>query len=199
MLTENVSKINSNWVQYLVRNMSSPSTFSDLPSLDEVLGTYLLDDDYSLSWNSNDHLQELVCDKSDMEECYLPQPHPSAADFISYPTTPPSSHSEQDFSDQITDDDLMKLPIQELNKRLKKLPRAEVQKLRKRRRCLKNRSYATSCRQRRVASSASLKVQNQRLKEQVREIKESLSKAIKDRNLYRNKCERLQKLYQQIK
>lgn len=72
---------------------------------------YLLDDDYSLSWNLNDYLQEFVCDKSDMEECYFFQLYLSVVDFISYFIIFLSLYFEQDFSDQIIDDDLMKLLI----------------------------------------------------------------------------------------
>ncbi|XP_044175500.1 transcription factor MafG-like [Acropora millepora] len=107
------------------------------------------------------------------------------------------SHQERlSFITTISDEELEKMPIQDLNKHLRGLPKTEAQMLRKRRRILKNRSYATSCRQRRVASDESLKEQNQRLKDQLREIKEILRKTIVDRNLYKSKCERLEGLFQ---
>lgn len=189
MLEQNVSKMNSEW-SVEDDSLSHPMLFSDFQPLDELLDTYLLEDDPESI--PNHHLKELICDSGADPS----QPHLCAADN-NHAETHSSPHTTQDFSsDHISDDDLVNLPIQDLNKRLKTLPRAEAQMLRKRRRILKNRSYATSCRQRRVASDESLKEQNQRLKDQLREIKEILRKTVVDRNLYKSKCERLEGLFQ---
>ena len=180
--------MNSEW-SVEDESLSHPMLFSDFQPLDEILDTYLLENDlYSIP---NHHLKELIGDSGADPS----QPHLCATDN-NHAEPQSSQHTTQGFSNHISDDDLVNLPIQELNKRLKTLPRAEAQKLRKRRRILKNRSYATSCRQRRVASDESLKAQNQRLKDQLREIKEILRKTIGDRNLYKSKCERLEGLFQ---
>jgi len=47
---------------------------------------------------------------------------------------------------EITDQEIANLPVQELNKLLRNVPREEAARIRKRRRNLKNRGYSLSCR-----------------------------------------------------
>ncbi|XP_003740439.1 transcription factor MafG [Galendromus occidentalis] len=71
------------------------------------------------------------------------------------------SESSEDFDElpksitdkiQMSDEDLVTLGVRELNKRLKNagLTRAEIMKMKQRRRTLKNRGYAASCRTKRI-------------------------------------------------
>ena len=175
--------------------MARPGLFPDISPMDELLDAYFVDDVCSSSCIQSLPLEELVSEKGDLE-CYFPSsPHPSV-DLDASSSESQSPRNVEDCSEQINDEDLVNLPIQDLNKRLRNLPRFEAQKLRKRRRSLKNRRYATSCRQRRTAVKESLQTHNQRLKVQLGEIKENLNKTMKDRDAYRNKYERLQRFTQ---
>lgn len=115
-------------------------------------------------------------------------------DFDTWSTTSNDPESPQVFDDLdklISDDDLVNLPIKELNKRFRSLSEAEVKNMRRRRRSLKNRGYATNCRQRRVALKENLETQNQRLRSQLCEMEEKLSSASKERDTFKSKYEQL--------
>ena len=114
----------------------------------------------------------------------------------SEPQSPQTSHDATEFID---DDELLSLPIRELNKRLRHMSKDEVLKIRKRRRSLKNRGYATSCRQRRVKLKECLETQNQRLKIQLREMREKLNAAAKERDMFKAKFDHLRQLLMSVK
>lgn len=97
--------------------------------------------------------------------------------------------------EQITDFEVATLPIRELNRRLKNRPQAEILQIRKRRRSLRNRNYATNCRRRRAALKESLLTENQQLRDQLREANETLSKALKEKDSYKRKFAELHKAY----
>lgn len=142
--------------------------------------------------------EELASDNeySDLENI-LSQTQLNGLDLDAWSTTsngPQSPHELQDSDKHITDEDLMNLPIRELNKRLRCLPKEEVKVIRRRRRSLKNRGYATSCRQRRVRMKEVLETQNQRLKSQLREVKEKLTSVTKERDTFKSKYDQLSKL-----
>ena len=168
----------------------------DYPTLfpDDLLDIYFSEDDCSSNCFQNHHLEELVSERGDMES-FLKSPPRLRIDLDSSFTEPQSPQSKQDSSEHITDDDLINLPIRDLNKRLRNLSKDAVQKIRKRRRSLKNRGYATSCRQRRAAVKESLKTQNKRLEAQLRDTKKRLSESVKERDSYKSKYESLHKVY----
>ena len=169
--------------------------FPNISPMDEILERDFISNVCSSNWSQSHRLGDL--DSDDMENLFLQTKinldgFDSASTISSEPSSP---QSFQDYSKHFTDDELMKLSIRDLNRRLKKLPKAEAHKIRKRRRSLKNRGYATSCRQRRTAFKESLEIQNQRLKAQLREAKESLGNAVKDRDMYKKKFEHLNKVF----
>lgn len=84
----------------------------------------------------------------------------------------------------ITDDELIVLSVRDLNRKLKNLNKEEKIQLKQRRRLLKNRGYAQTCRSRRIDNQKSLLEQNQCLKE-------LLQKTNMERNLYKTKYENL--------
>jgi len=175
--------------------MDYEELFPDISPMDEILERDFTSNVCSSNWSQSHSLGDLVSD--DMENLFL-QTRLNLDGFDSASTInsePSSPQNFQDYSELLTDDDLMKLSIRDLNRRLKKLPKAEAHKIRKRRRSLKNRGYATSCRQRRTALKESLEIQNQRLKAQLREAKESLCTAVKDRDMYKTKFEQLNKIF----
>ncbi|XP_078368238.1 uncharacterized protein LOC144652073 [Oculina patagonica] len=178
------------------RRMVSEVLFADVSPMDEILERDFTDNDCTSSWIQSNCLQELFSEKDDMENTLLQSPlsHFDGAESATS-SEPQSLQSLQDFSQEITDDELTNLSIRDLNQRLKSLPKEEAQKIRRRRRSLKNRGYATSCRQRRTALKESLQTENQRLKDQIREAKDHLCKAVRDRDSYKTKFDQLNKVY----
>lgn len=170
-------------------NMDRTVLFRDFPPMDELLDTYFPDDDCSFNSARDHHFDELVSKDGDMESFEWRPPLSSDHDTSS--TEPQCPQSVQDSIEHINDEDLINLPIRDLNKRLRNLPKAEMQKLRKRRRSLKNRTYATRSRQRRTDEKEGLKTQNQRLRVQLRETKANLKNVMLDRDSYKNKYESL--------
>lgn len=73
---------------------------------------------------------------------------------------------------EFTDDELVQLSVRDLNRQLRGLPREDVLKLKQRRRTLKNRGYAASCREKRLTQREKLELERDHLKEEVFSLKE---------------------------
>ena len=106
-------------------------------------------------------------------------------DVISNPGTPRNI-------EEISDEEIKNLRVQELNKLLRGVPRDEAVKIRRKRRNLKNRGYALRCRMRRQQFQEDLFNENQLLKRQLEDDKETLRKLLKERNIYKRKFLQLQ-------
>ena len=173
--------------------MDYPSLLPDISPIEELLNIYFSRDEPSCI--QNHQLEETTGERGDMETFSdESQPHIST-EVYSSSTTSQRQAEVQNFIENFTEEDLANLPIQELNKHLRNLPNDEAQKIRKRRRSLKNRGYATSTRQKRTAIKVNLTTQNQRLSAQLRQTKEILSETVKERDCYKNKYEDLKKVY----
>ena len=161
--------------------MTDEELYVDFPKMDDTFDAGLAEDEPSSYWVG---FESLVAE----EESSLTQTH-------LYSVRPDCNTTSSTPSEQITDLEIATLPIRELNKRMKNLPQAEVLQIRKRRRSLRNRDYATNCRRRRAAVKENLLTENQRLQDQLRAANEVLSRAVKERDSYKRKFSELHKAY----
>lgn len=93
--------------------------------------------------------------------------------------------------EQVDDDELVELPVRELNRRLQGLPKDQVQKLKQKRRTLKNRGYAQNCRSKRMAQRSELEVTNKTLEQQVAQLQRQLSILTRERDFFKQQCDYL--------
>ena len=115
-----------------------------------------------------------------------PRPHRRRArrDSMSSVDT---SRSECDMGD----DDLVRLPVRELNKRLQGLTKDEIQRLKQKRRTLKNRGYAQNCRSKRMQHKTQLERTNNTLQQQITSLQRHVSSLTRERNYYKHQNELL--------
>jgi len=76
---------------------------------------------------------------------------------------------------KLTDDDLVTVSVRELNKTIRVLPKNQQQEIKQRRRTLKNREYAQTCRHRRVIHKDNLEKQNFTLTKKIEELETLIS------------------------
>lgn len=165
--------------------MSEEALFVDNSPLEEILEWFFTNNDLPSEKNDGENpllksQLNFTCNESDMD------------------ITPQGLQRLQEFRQHISDDELTNLSVRDLNQRLECLPKAEAKTLKRRRRSLKNRAYATSCRQRRIALNERLEAENQHLKEQLREAKEHLRRAVQDRDSYKKRFDQLRKAYAKL-
>uniref|UniRef100_A0A670I7E8 MAF bZIP transcription factor A n=1 Tax=Podarcis muralis TaxID=64176 RepID=A0A670I7E8_PODMU len=84
-------------------------------------------------------------------------------------------HHHLRLEDRFSDDQLVSMSVRELNRQLRGFSKEEVIRLKQKRRTLKNRGYAQSC----------------RYKRQVEQLKQEVSRLAKERDLYKEKYEKL--------
>lgn len=99
-------------------------------------------------------------------------------------------------SSGLNDDELMSLSTRELNRRLQSASADERSRLKQRRRTLKNRGYAQTCRTRRLDGQHKLKHTNEALVAEVNELKETVCTLTAERDYYREQCESYENLLQ---
>lgn len=92
----------------------------------------------------------------------------------------------------LSDSELMSLSVRELNLHLRGLSREEVQKLKQRRRTLKNRGYAASCRVKRVTQKEELEKQKSQLQQEVDKLASENASMRAELDHLRSKYEALQ-------
>ena len=91
----------------------------------------------------------------------------------------------------ISDMDLVTLPVRELNRRLQGFPKEEVLRLKQKRRTLKNRGYAQNCRSKRMIQKHELETTNKTLLQQIHMLKRQLTAMTRERDFYKQRCETL--------
>lgn len=86
---------------------------------------------------------------------------------------------------ELEDDDLVTLPVRELNKRLQGLSKDEIQRLKQKRRTLKNRGYAQNCRSKRMHHKTQLEHTNNTLLDQIDALQHHVSMLTREKNYFK--------------
>lgn len=92
---------------------------------------------------------------------------------------------------ELSDDELVLLPVRELNRRLQGVSKEVVLQLKQKRRTLKNRGYAQNCRTKRLQHRWELEKHNDGLIAELDKLRRQVVSLTQERDLYRNQLDQL--------
>jgi len=92
---------------------------------------------------------------------------------------------------ELSDDELVLLPVRELNRRLQGVSKEVVLQLKQKRRTLKNRGYAQNCRTKRLQHRWELEKHNDGLLSELDKLRRQVVSLTQERDLYRSQLEQL--------
>ncbi|KAK3085326.1 hypothetical protein FSP39_001480 [Pinctada imbricata] len=132
-----------------------------------------------------------ISDVSMTTECTTPEENPASPSSLKAPKSPRASRalSSPTADVPLEDEELVTLPVRELNRRLQGLNKDDIQKLKQKRRTLKNRGYAQNCRSKRMQQRSVLEKTNRTLEQQVHHLQRQLSMLTREREFYKEQCD----------
>lgn len=95
------------------------------------------------------------------------------------------TYSLDSLSGDLEDEELVTLPVRELNKRLQGLTKDEIQRLKQKRRTLKNRGYAQNCRSKRIHHKTQLERTNNSLLDQIDSLQRHVAVLTRENNYFK--------------
>ncbi|KAJ0065775.1 hypothetical protein NL108_018280, partial [Boleophthalmus pectinirostris] len=148
----------------------------------------------ALSLTPEDAVEALIGSNAHHYETFRGAPyeeHPHHPHHLSHLHSQALAQVHGRLEERFSDEQLVSMTVRELNRQLRGFSKEDVLRLKQKRRTLKNRGYAQSCRFKRVQQRHLLETEKSSLQNQVSQLQQDLLRVSKERDLYKDKYERL--------